>query len=284
MASKDGEASPLDLSAALKTVASVIAASSSVPSSLGGEWDLYASFADFRSVLAREHADAGRLLERLLGWNGIRKSFPCDAKDLAELVTEANDALLERVSTALDEAAGLRKNEEPVLLEVSTSKHASASSSGGPSGRWKTSPDDGDQIAAKLVTARSVRRPQLAFSDAIDNSKKAFVPKINEKPHSKKPLSVLPEYDEEDRVISYTHPYQVELDTFRPTDQQLRVPAGGDVERPLALDEASFAFVETPEALARMTDMLKKEDVIAVDLEAHWFRSFLVSLSSDLFS
>jgi len=284
----------LDLGEALRTVAAAIAAASGVPSATSGEWDLYSSFPDFRRVLSTEHADIGHLLERLMAWNGLLRGgrFPCGPHDLAELLTEANDVLLERVASSLDEAAGLRKMEKQVLLKVSKPvSSASSAASTSASGSWNRQPAKEDQpssssangdknVYATLSTSHTIRRPQLSFRDLIDNSKNTFLPRITEKPHSKKPLSILPEYDEQNRIISYTHPYQVELDTFRPTEWQLRPPDKDELEPPLSVEEASFAFIETPTALARMVDMLKKEDVVAFDLEAHWLRSYQVSYTS----
>jgi len=41
---------------------------------------------------------------------------------------------------------------------------------------------------------RVTEKPQLMFSDTIDNSLGPFIPKLNLKPNSIKPLSLLPEY------------------------------------------------------------------------------------------
>ena len=48
----------------------------------------------------------------------------------------------------------------------------------------------------KLLTAKHVSRPQINFRDKIDNSTNPFMPQLKDKPHSKKPISILIEYDE----------------------------------------------------------------------------------------
>ncbi len=68
-----------------------------------------------------------------------------------------------------------------------------------------------------MVTARTVLRPQLGFKDLIDNSSSSpFMPRLREKPNARRPMSVLPEYDEDGvTIVAYTHPYLHEMEVFR---------------------------------------------------------------------
>jgi hypothetical protein len=50
------------------------------------------------------------------------------------------------------------------------------------------------------------------FLIPVDNSNNPFVPRIKEKPNSIKPLSVLPEYDDDRNITSYLHPYEFEIE------------------------------------------------------------------------
>ena len=50
----------------------------------------------------------------------------------------------------------------------------------------------------KLLTARQVMRPQVQFKHLIDNTDTPFVPRLTEKPHALKPLSILVEYDDKE--------------------------------------------------------------------------------------
>ena len=47
----------------------------------------------------------------------------------------------------------------------------------------------------KLLAGKNVMRPQINFRDQIDNSSNPFIPQLKSKPHSKKPLSILIEHD-----------------------------------------------------------------------------------------
>ena len=49
----------------------------------------------------------------------------------------------------------------------------------------------------KLLAGKNVIRPQIKFRNKIDNSINPFMPRLTEKPHAKKPLSILIEYDDD---------------------------------------------------------------------------------------
>ena len=51
--------------------------------------------------------------------------------------------------------------------------------------------------AIKLLASKHVSRPQLNFRDRIDNSSNPFMPQLKDKPHSKKPISILIEYEDD---------------------------------------------------------------------------------------
>ena len=55
----------------------------------------------------------------------------------------------------------------------------------------------------KLLAGKHVVRPQINFRNKIDNSSNPFMPRLKEKPHCKKPLSILIEYDVEDETEFY---------------------------------------------------------------------------------
>lgn len=191
-------------------------------SGAGGDWDYYASFSAFRKVMSAERTQLADAMETILRWQGIKglrlpqaglpaASATSAAADLAEMLAEANDQVLERANNAIDEAAGLRRpqapdgNDEPELMEVS---EAAAKDPPAPpsSGSWNERRNpavrprlEDDQEQLKLVTSKNVLRPQLQFKDLIDNSaSNPFSPRLEEKPNQIKPLSVLPEYGGDD--------------------------------------------------------------------------------------
>lgn len=57
------------------------------------------------------------------------------------------------------------------------------------------------QIKKPLFRLRVTEKPQLKFAKPIDNSTAPFVPKLKEKPHSLKPLSILPEYNSKNEEL-----------------------------------------------------------------------------------
>lgn len=76
--------------------------------------------------------------------------------------------------------------------------------------------------------------------------------------------------------VSYPHPYQPELDTYEPPDGQLtRVQP----QRPTAVNSSDHAddnatWVDTVEGLRDLQRTLDAEMEIAIDLEAHNYRTY----------
>jgi len=56
--------------------------------------------------------------------------------------------------------------------------------------------EDNRPMKKALHRLKVTEKPQLKFSQPIDNSLSPFIPKLKEKPHSVKPLSILPEFNE----------------------------------------------------------------------------------------
>ena len=105
----------------------------------------------------------------------------------------------------LDEAAGVKVNEQPVLplsLQQGTAEVASWNKR-----RVKllsnlfqqclmtnlSSPVSQESVreqvgSYKFIHARNIQRPQLKFRDQVDNSNNPFIPLIRCKPNAKKPL------------------------------------------------------------------------------------------------
>lgn len=261
----------------MKTIARATQASSGIPADKKQDWDYYTTFKSFRQIMGAERTKVRALMDRVLAWNGIKGKTPDNVADMMDFLTEANDQLLERINTNLDEAAGLKKEVDPMLMSVSVR--------GGPpvhvSGSWNKRKSLGGRgepaeslsgSPVKLLTAKNVSRPQLKFKDLIDNSSSnPFIPRLKEKPNSKKPLSILPEYTEDNKEF-YSHPYLYELNMLRVPKNQL---AKGDPGKIVTLEEAQLFYVETPESLDKMIKQLKKEIEIAVDTEHHSYRTYL---------
>lgn len=124
----------------------------------------------------------------------------------------------------------------------------------------------------RLLTARNIIRPQINFKIPVDNSaNNPFIPQLKYKPHSIKPLAILPEYDEDGNIESYLHPYEFELSKFVPNETRL---TKGTVTKPLKTEETPLTYIDTKTKLNTMIDELAKSIEIAVDVEHHSYRTF----------
>lgn len=133
----------------------------------------------------------------------------------------------------------------------------------------------------------NIPRPQLSFPDRVDNSAAPFQRKITYKPNAMVPLSngtpsAANSGDEEwdshhqslgiaDHLVSLPHPYAYEIahlehpaSLFTPQTPQPYLP----------FDETPAQWVDTLETLEHLTQKLKTQKEIAVDLEAHDMRSY----------
>ncbi|UYV82342.1 CDC5L [Cordylochernes scorpioides] len=105
----------------------------------------------------------------------------------------------------------------------------------------------------------------------IDNSSAVFLPPIKYKPHSLKPLSFLLE-TEDTGLEFYGHPYEVELEAFKPSEDFLQ---RAEPQEPKSLEDTPYEYIDTEEAFLKMCKKLEDVTELAIDLEHHSFRSFL---------
>ncbi len=142
--------------------------------------------------------------------------------------------------------------------------------------------------------ASNVKRPQLQFPDKVDNSLTAvFVPLLKTKPNATVPLDLVPKpivKENSNQINShviklgfvpetivqgpcqyYDHPYQKELEQYEPTDDQLKTVT---VTKPKPYKETNLVFVDDKEKLQELKNKLDNVDEIAIDLEAHSYRTY----------
>lgn len=187
------------------------------------------------------------------------------------MLQDCNDTMLERVNTNLDEISGVRKQTPAVLLtEVKSSPLPQ---------KYQLSTVNKVTIgtsslaqSAKLITAKNIVRPQVNFTVPVDNSNNAFVPKLKYKANSLKPLAILPEYDDDQNVVSYLHPYEFEIEKFEVSGELLEAKKP---QIPSDINNAVYHFVDTEQKLLDMLRELREFKEIAVDLEHHSYRTFL---------
>ncbi|XP_063988602.1 exosome complex component 10 homolog [Diachasmimorpha longicaudata] len=247
-----------------------IKAANSLPA--GENFNYYSCFPTFRNI---RHEEIKKLLTSMqcvvecTGASGSMRRG--DHEDKFELLTEANDILLDRATACMDKETGI-SNEASVQLITTQTKQTNF-------GSWNTSviqstsktPDEGSSSAQgiRLLAAKNIQRPQLSFKDRIDNSSKPWQPRIKEKPNALKPLSV--HLIDTEHGPAYSHPYEWELENLAYKDCQLtsRTPVK---YKPLV--DTPLIMVEKPHHLKTLLEDLRAYDEISVDLEHHSYRTF----------
>eukprot|EP00092_Neocalanus_flemingeri_P021730 GFUD01023573.1.p1 GENE.GFUD01023573.1~~GFUD01023573.1.p1 ORF type:complete len:902 (-),score=286.05 GFUD01023573.1:77-2782(-) len=242
--------------------------SNAIPGEKKSDWDYYDTFSGFRTVMAKQNSSLREMIRSQFEYNGVKGRLGAtDVAELVDMLSDANDVILERVSMNLDEAAGIRRDADPLLLEVSQSNVAI-------SGSWNNfsrGKDKERDTSVKLLAAKNVLRPQMKFSKFVDNSTSAFQPRLTDKPHSMKPLSVLVEYDDLGKEI-FSHPYIYEMERDQPVSSQLSITVP---IKPTDIPGTSMMYVDTLEKLQEMIKELQQEEVIGLDVEHHNYRSYL---------
>ncbi len=165
-------------------------------------------------------------------------------------------------NNALDEATGIKKQVETVVVEVMTKSGVALNGSWNQVANKITS--GSPPTSYRLLTAKNILRPQLKFKEKISNKAGPFIPKLKEKPHSSKPLAILLEIndlgDEE-----YSHPYEFELEQF--TAPENFMSTSPEVPHFKTVEEVPLVMVDTEEKLKSLLIALSNENEIAVDLE-----------------
>ncbi|CAF4519522.1 unnamed protein product, partial [Didymodactylos carnosus] len=146
---------------------------------------------------------------------------------------------------------------------------------------------------------REVIKPQLNFTDKVNNNETIpFIPRIKLKPNAIYPLSdfftcatIITQIQCGQILIYEVHKkypellqnsYYREIQAFKLTHEQiqLRTP-----QVPKSLDDTKYVYVDCKVELNKMMDHIKLQRELAIDLEAHQFRSYygftcLIQMSS----
>ncbi|XP_061417445.1 exosome complex component 10 isoform X2 [Lethenteron reissneri] len=275
----------------LGSVVKATRASMGMPSP-GEELDFYQTFPAVRNVYENS---AQRLLN---GISNLSRYYGCrghvtdsmDPEERFEGLVDATDTILERVGTLLDEVSGVNKNKAPVLPKGTLPPKTIVSS-------WNRRNQESASARGRTfhaLQAKNIARPQLSFTQRVDNSNAPFLPKLRVKPNALKPLpaalssrrDVRPDdldvppaladllhqqrtHTEED---VFAHPYQFELESFTPSEELLQEP---EPQKFRPLEETPLSLVTSLEELAQVNEKLLQCKEFAVDLEHHSYRSFL---------
>ncbi|XP_035413417.2 exosome component 10 isoform X2 [Cygnus atratus] len=284
---------------ALGTVVAATKASNGLPRP-GDEYDFYRSFPGFRAYCETQGHRLLHCMSRVMQYHGCRshmkdRSKVTELEDKFDMLVDSNDVILERVGILLDEAAGVNKNQQPVLpagLQLPQTIVSSWNRKAGESHKRTKSE------TFRLLHAKNISRPQLKFREKIDNSNTPFVPKLFIKPNALKPLpealtksgrerkerpedldvpAALADFIHQQRTQQteqdmFAHPYQYELERFSPPDGVLKKPEP-QMYRPIK--ETPCHFVTTLDELVELNEKLMNCKEFALDLEHHSYRSFL---------
>ncbi|RZF46036.1 hypothetical protein LSTR_LSTR004749 [Laodelphax striatellus] len=259
----------------MKLIMDIIKISNGLP--LGQQRGFLSTFPEFVSSMAKEGDFILSVLSNAIRNEGIAGNIiRRDIEEKHDMIVDTNDIILERVDINLDEIQGIKRNPDPVLSKIAAAKVTQNKNSpnvqiNGPNTAtppWKDQTKD--RAMVRLINTRITHRPQIKFKDKIDNRNIPFEPRITEKPNSLKPLAILVEMDEENGE-SFSHPYEYELDLFKPTEEQL---SHKEPIRYKALNEVPFLVVNDNKSLEEMMNHLKSQKEIAVDVEHHSYRTF----------
>lgn len=233
--------------------------------------ELYNSHPAFRRVIGDESRHILEIISSVIKKQGIRGNIVNrrDDEEKFELLQECNDVMLERVNNNLDDLLGLRKSPETIPEQEFRPIERKQTQL---NGSWNriASKSVGVQ-SARLLTARNIQRPQAMFKTPVDNSSNAWCPRIKYKPNSIKPLAILAEYDENNRIMGYTHPYEMELDRFEPPEEMLKEKTVTD---PVPIETGDLVYIDDVAGLKKALIEFQKETELAVDLEHHSYRTF----------
>uniref|UniRef100_A0A8B9PI27 Exosome complex component 10 n=1 Tax=Apteryx owenii TaxID=8824 RepID=A0A8B9PI27_APTOW len=266
----------------------------------GDEYDFYRSFPGFRAYCETQGDRLLHCMSKVMQYHGCRSHIKdrkkvTELEDKFDMLVDSNDVILERVGILLDEAAGVNKNQQPVLpagLQLPQTIISSWNRKGGESHKRTKSE------TFRLLHAKNISRPQLKFREKIDNSNTPFVPKLFIKPNALKPLpealtksgrerkerpedldvpAALADFIHQQRTQQteqdmFAHPYQYELEHFSPPDGVLKKPEL-QIYRPIK--ETPCHFISTLDELVELNEKLMNCKEFALDLEHHSYRSFL---------
>uniref|UniRef100_A0A8B9NV84 Exosome complex component 10 n=1 Tax=Accipiter nisus TaxID=211598 RepID=A0A8B9NV84_9AVES len=260
---------------ALGTVVAATKASNGLPQP-GDEYDFYRSFPGFRAYCETQGDRLLHCMSKVMQYHGCRshmkdRSKVTELEDKFDMLVDSNDIILERVGILLDEAAGVNKNQQPVLPAGLQPPQTIISS-------W-------NRKVSPLCLVCSVI---LAFFPSIGTTDfplfcigcSALTKSGRERKERPEDLDVpaaLADFIHQQRTQQteqdmFAHPYQYELEHFSPPDGVLKKPEP-QMYRPIK--ETPCHFITTLDELVELNEKLMNCKEFALDLEHHSYRSFL---------
>lgn len=117
------------IQSSLKCIGEAIASANSLPSDKKDDWTFYSTFPRFREVMSSERDAIKDMINKVLAWNGIRAKCPNSDEEIIDFLSDVNNTLLEKINDNLDDAAGLKTNQDSAMLIEISQKSLGASGS-----------------------------------------------------------------------------------------------------------------------------------------------------------
>ncbi|XP_063676730.1 exosome complex component 10-like [Bolinopsis microptera] len=251
------------------------------------EYDFFLSYPSFMAFSKNQGQRVLQLIGKIFkhhhvyqAWNTLPSNTVTGIEEQSEAVVEANDTLLERVDKILD-MLKQNKNENKLEVQQKSSKNVLVAA-------WNANSNTQQNKPIRLLHSKNILRPQLRWKVKPDNTSVPFVPNIKHKPNAKVPLpeiyksllndgqdinlTVFLKSARGDQNVDYPHPYQHELETLdlRPWQHEL-----GLKQEPKEVKDTPLTIIDQPDQIPDLVRKLEQAKEIAVDLEAHSYRSYL---------
>ena len=221
---------------------------------------------------------------------GKRKHQELQEDDLLERfqysVIETTDWVLEKIDASLDEHRRAIRRSKTIADPNPDSEISGLINGHAHTDDSRISNSFQTRLPSEMVNSAGLAKPQLLFNQKLDNSRSAiFQPLLKEKPHAIIPLdtSATPHLDPitgRER-LRIPNPYEREIDeALEQTlpEQQANNRNSSYISTSQIMqsrmEEKSFIYVETIDALEKTLEKLKLSTCVSVDLEHHAHRSF----------
>ena len=258
------------------------------------QYEFYSAFPNYRNVISKLSGTIFGTINSIISSEKLSSSFhqhsseELDFTDKFDMMVEANDLILEKVGNLLDEVLGMRSAQP--AIQVKPNAPAMVAS-------WNRLQNQGNNKPKHFSCLNSLPKPQNSFHTKPDNSTLPFFVTLKDKPNCVKLLTdsyhlfINGKYADEMRkvnslpILERTLPfskdfveeitaqhYFYELDVLVPSNELLEPVI---CQQPVEVSEKTLRYVDTESALLQMLKHLKGQKEIAIDTEAHDYRSFL---------
>ncbi|KAK8794410.1 hypothetical protein JH06_1619 [Blastocystis sp. subtype 4] len=221
-----------------------------------GEFDYFNLFPEFQGLAEEINAKSLGYVQKIyeyylpLTTTVLKDNLSIHEPQQFAVVESLYDTIFEKMDEAIDMKKGLLKDTKD-------------------SGSKQGTVDRGSAVKENVITYKaSLDKPQLAFTDGVDNSKTPFQPKLKVKHNAQMNWSL----DELESDGLYSNPYLYELNNLVYPDWERTLPE--IVTKPRSENATPLIVVETEDGMKSLVEELMKEKSIAVDLEHHNFRTY----------